>query len=177
MRRVVDLQHRGYFDQPVDLEGGSGGHEIDDDVGDADVRRDLGGAGHGHDFNLEPLLREESRRHARKDGCDAHSGLQVAERANATFLAGGDREVAASELEIGELIQGAAGFLDEVEARDTGIGSAVGDKLGNVLGAHEERLEFTAERRGEGAWAGGANFQAGVGEQFAGVLGQAALVG
>ena len=54
---------------------------------------------------------------------------------------------------------------------------AVGDELGNVLRANEDRLEVTAERCDEGALAGGAELEARVGEQRAHVLGEAPLVG
>ena len=69
------------------------------------------------------------------------------------------------------------GLADEVEARDAGVGGAVGDELGNVLRADEQRLELAAERRGEGARAGGADLESGVGEELAGFLGETALVG
>jgi DNA-binding protein HU-beta len=65
----------------------------------------------------------------------------------------------------------------EVPPGDARVGRAVGDELGDVLGAHEDRLELAAERRGEGAVAAHAHLEPGVGEEVAGVLGEAALVG
>ena len=71
----------------------------------------------------------------------------------------------------------ATGLADQVPAGHAGIGRAVGHELGDVLGAHENGFELAAERCGERALAGRPDFEAGVVEQVAGVLTEAALVG
>ena len=74
-------------------------------------------------------------------------------------------------------MQCAARLLDEIKARDAGVGRTIGDKFRDVLGANEQRLKFPAERRGQGAGARGANFETGVREQLTSILRQPALVG
>ncbi len=119
---------------------------------------------------------EESRGDARKHRRDAHARRNVVDRGDAAVVLGGDGQAAAPELEVGELVERAAGLAYEVEAGHASVGRAVGDELGNVLRAHEQRLELTTERCSEGAWPGGANLQTGVGEQVAGLFGEPPLV-
>jgi len=108
---------------------------------------------------------------------DARSRRDVVERADAALVARGDRQAAAAELEVGQLVQDSSGLAHEVEARDPGVGGAVGDELGNVLRAHKQSLELPAERRGEGARAGRPDLETGVGEKLASLLGEPSLVG
>ena len=71
----------------------------------------------------------------------------------------------------------ALGLADEIPAGDAGVGRAVGDELGDVLRADEDRLELAAERGGERALAAGADLEPGVVEQLAGIVGEPSLVG
>jgi len=57
------------------------------------------------------------------------------------------------------------------------MGGTICDELRNVLSADEERLELPAERRCECSRPRCADFQPGISEQFAGVLGKATFIG
>ena len=84
---------------------------------------------------------------------------------------------AATEAQVEVRRQGAARFVHEVPARHANVRGTVGHELRDVLGADEDGFEFPAQRRGERPLAARPDFQAGVGEQFAGVFGEAPLVG
>ena len=99
-----------------------------------------------------PALGEELRGDAREDGRHARAGRQVP-RCVVRPLSSRRRhdEAAAPERQVRELVEVASGLAHEVPPGDAGVRRAVGDELGDVLRAHEERLELAAERGGQRA--------------------------
>jgi hypothetical protein len=93
------------------------------------------------------------------------------------LLARRHHEPAAAEAEVEQHVERAARSRHEIPPRHARVGRTVGHELGDVLRAHEDGLELAAERRGERALAAGANLEAGVVEQLAGLLGETSLVG
>ena len=71
----------------------------------------------------------------------------------------------------------ALGLTDQIPARNPGIGRPIGDELGNILGAHEDRLELTAEGCGQGALTASLDGEPCILEQLAGFFRESALVG
>jgi hypothetical protein len=98
-------------------------------------------------------------------------------RASGKFVAHCDDQAAAAELEVEQGLERAARLAHQIPAGHTEVGRAVGDELGDVLGAYEECFELAAERGGERALSARAHLETGVAEQIAGLLGKAALVG
>jgi hypothetical protein len=171
------FEHRRDLAQPVHAQGRASGHEIDDHVGDPDVRCDLRGAGDGHDLHRLPARGEEVRRHAREHRRHAGAGPKRVDARDPTLLRRGNGEAAAAERQVREVVEVSSGLAHEVGSGDPGVRRAIGDELGDVLRAHEQRLELTAERGRQRAGAGGTNLEAGVGEQLAGFFRQPSFVG
>jgi hypothetical protein len=112
----------------------------------------------------------------RTGGSPARAPMSSTERTRASSLAATTmRQRPKPRVE--QRVEAAAALADQVPAGDARVGGAVGDELGDVLGAHEDRLELAAERRGEGAVAARPDRQAGVGEQLARLVGEATFVG
>ena len=103
--------------------------------------------------------------------------MHVRQRADPAVFTGGDHQTAPPKLEIQSRLERPLGFGDQIPAGNSGIGGAVGDELGNVLCADEDRLEFSAERRRKGAFAAAPDLEPGVVEKLAALLFQAAFVG
>ena len=70
----------------------------------------------------------------------------------------------------------AAGLGDEIESGDAGVGRAVGDEFGDVLGANEDGLEDSAERRGQCPLSASDELESGLVEERSRLLGEASLV-
>ena len=104
----------------------------------------LRGAGNRNDFDICLALCKEASGDPRKDRRYAHAVPDVVERKNAAILSRRDGQPAAAELEIRELVQFPPRLLNQIVAGHARIGSAVGDKLRDVLGPDEEGLELTA---------------------------------
>ena len=130
-------QQRPDLPQSVDLESRAGRCDVDDDIGDAEQRRDFRGARDRHYLDtLAPCL-EELARDVGKRGRDAHFGGDAVDRPHRTVIARGGHESTFTEAEIEATLDGASRFTDQVPAGDPDIGDAVGDELRNVLSADE----------------------------------------
>ena len=100
----------------------------------------------------------------------------VIERHDAALLVRCDDESASTELEVEQRLERAIGLGHEIPTRDTSVSRPIGNELGDILRANEERLELAAERGGERAVAEGAHAEAGLGEESARFVGQTTLV-
>jgi len=166
--------------QAIHAQGAAGGGEIHDYIGDAQVRRDFGSSRHRDHIYRPAGLLEEAAGDVGKDGGHAHALpilSDIGHRANTRVLPRGHHEAAPAEAEVEVGGEGASRFVHQVPAGHAHVGGAVGHELGDVLSAHEDGLELPAEGSGEGALAGRADFESGVVEEFAGVFGEAPLVG
>src|SRR5665647_294138 len=92
-------------------------------------------------------------------------------------FASGEDEPAASETKIELLLEISAGFHNEIQPCDSGIGGVIGDELWNVLSANENRFELSSKRCGESASPSCPDFQSCLVEQVAGVFRKSSLVG
>ena len=131
--------------KPVDAQRRSGGDQIHDHVGNADVRSDLRRAGNGNDLDRNLTLVEKAPSNTGKYRGDTHAGRDVGERADTAVFLRRDGQPAKPELQIRELVHITAGLPNQVEAGHTGVGSAIGNELRDVLRPDEQRLELAAE--------------------------------
>jgi hypothetical protein len=169
------LQNRCDFAQAIHFQRRPRRRQINDDVRNSKVWGNLGGAGDWNHFDGAAGSIEEPPSHARK-----HGGYPSADNLIDPFypaiLARGDDEPAATEIEIQAHIEITLGLTDEVPSGNARVRCTIGDKLRDILGTNENRLELAAERCGESAFAAGAHGEPGVFEQLARLVGQASLI-
>src|SRR5690606_11110954 len=108
------VEDRRDLPQPVRPERRAGRDQVDDRIGDAEVRRDLGRAGDRDDGDLATGLTEEAAGEARERSRDTGPGRDVIDRPDPAFLAGGEDEATASEAQVEERFDRPAGLLDQV---------------------------------------------------------------
>ena len=136
------------LDQPVGDERAARGDDVEDAVGHAYRRGDLHGAFDGVDLGLDPLLGEVAGEDVGVGGGDA----PAAEEREA-FVGGrfgyGQREAAASEPEVHDLLDGETLLGDLVQPHDAQVGDPHRDGLRDVVVAQVEDFQRKAFRAGD----------------------------
>jgi hypothetical protein len=127
--------------QPVHLERGPGGDQVDYVVGDAQVRHDLRRAGHEDDVHVLPLGLEEPLGDVREGCCYPAPVLYVVDAADRGPLGDGHRQPAVSESEVQDVLEVVARLGELVQAGYAHVDGSPRDELGYVLGAHEHDLD------------------------------------
>ena len=136
------------LDQPVGDERAARGDDVEDAVGHAYRRGDLHGTLDGVYFGVDALFGEEPREDVGVGGGDA---LAAEER---EALVGGrfghrQRETAASEPEVHDLLDGETLLGDLVQPHDAQVGDAHRDGLRDVVVAQVEDFQRKAFRAGD----------------------------
>ena len=136
------------LDQPVGDERAARGDDVEDAVGHAYRRGDLHGAFDGVDLGLDPLLGEVAGEDVGVGGGDA----PAAEEREA-FVGGrfgyGQREAAASEPEVHDLLDGETLLGDLVQPHDAQVGDPHRDGLRDVVVAQVEDFQRKPFRAGD----------------------------
>ena len=141
------LQDVRDFRQAVHPQGRPGRGDVDDGVGDVDVRGEFCRARHLRDVHVDATLREEAPRDVRELGGDG-AARQVFHGGDIAVLGSGEDQSAGSEPEVEQVDEVHLGLAGLVEAGDPDVGGAVGDVLGDVAGAGVEYRHVGVDRLG-----------------------------
>ncbi len=162
--------------QAVHDERGTGRHEVDDPLGQAEPRRDLDGTRDRDDVDGDAPVGEESARGVRMGGRDSQAGELL--DAGLRRVVGDRRgEPAATVAELADAWQLGTGLGQEVDPGDPEVGDPVADELDDVVRAHEEDVEVEVLDARDEAAVVLLEDEAGIVQQAQGRFDQAALVG
>ena len=177
---------KGFVPGPaaVGVEGGAGGDQVADGLGQTEAGGHLDGAAEVDDLRLKALFGKVAFGQLRVGGGNAQPG-QVGRAGVRPLLGEGDGEAAAAEVQLTLDLIGVAGaggaaleggFLEDVVADDAEVAHAVHDQLRDVVIAHEEHIEGEVFGVQEQLFLRGLDLDAAAGEQIERVGGEAAAL-